>query len=380
MISRENYLDVKSFLKYLKDSGRAKEKSIDTYWSRLRHLLEWAQEENFSEAKKIETTFPMYLERITKNRGQRLGASTFTAICKTARSFFEWAHREFPKRYKTIDDNWIGAILPPRARREQSELKTRDIYQVEEVIKLATYSVSTLCEKRTQAAAALLFLSGMRITAFVSLPINCVDLQKMKIYQLPNRGVLVKNNKAQVTTLLAIPDLLNVVSSWDGFLRENLPDTCLWYPNLDHEGVSLKQETLDIKRIQSRPCDFRGDLKSLCEKVGIRYKSPHKFRHGHAVYGIKNANRSNNPLEMLKAISQNLGHSSVGITDSVYGKLAYDDVHDIILGIGPGKGERKVAFYQPSNPINKEADEELVKRFAQFLELQRAQQANFQST
>jgi len=50
--------------------------------------------------------------------------------------------------------------------------------------------------------------------------------------------------------------------------------------------------------------------------------SPYKFRHGFAVFGLKNSMN----IAELKAISQNLMHSSIFITDSIYGILSDKDV------------------------------------------------------
>mgnify|MGYP006991979149 CR=1 FL=1 len=36
----------------------------------------------------------------------------------------------------------------------------------------------------------------------------------------------------------------------------------------------------------------------------------------------------------LKAVSQNVMHSSVAITDGIYGALLEDDVHDLIQSLG----------------------------------------------
>jgi len=47
-----------------------------------------------------------------------------------------------------------------------------------------------------------------------------------------------------------------------------------------------------------------------------------KFRHGHAVYALKNAK----DIPALKAVSQNLMHSNLNITDGVYGVLSSTDV------------------------------------------------------
>jgi hypothetical protein len=38
-------------------------------------------------------------------------------------------------------------------------------------------------------------------------------------------------------------------------------------------------------------------------------------------------------MEQLKAISQNVMHSSVGITDGIYGRLVADDVHETIANL-----------------------------------------------
>jgi integrase len=56
------------------------------------------------------------------------------------------------------------------------------------------------------------------------------------------------------------------------------------------------------------------------KSAGVKYKSPHKLRHGHAVYALK-----------LKAISQNLMHSTIGIMDGIIGVLVGDDVHNTIV-------------------------------------------------
>jgi integrase len=57
----------------------------------------------------------------------------------------------------------------------------------------------------------------------------------------------------------------------------------------------------------------RKDLRDWLEKINLTYHSPHKFRHGFAVYGIKNAI----DIAGLKAVSQNLMHSSITITNGI---------------------------------------------------------------
>ena len=68
----------------------------------------------------------------------------------------------------------------------------------------------------------------------------------------------------------------------------------------------------------------------LVRTVFLPYHSPHKFRHGHAVYALKNAKT----VPDLKAVSQNLMHTNLSITDGVYGILSEKDVKEKIVSLG----------------------------------------------
>jgi len=75
---------------------------------------------------------------------------------------------------------------------------------------------------------------------------------------------------------------------------------------------------------------FRKGLHEICDLSGVEYKSPHKIRHGFGVYGVKNAK----DMAQMKAISQNMMHANMGITDGLYGNLAEDDLGDILSNFG----------------------------------------------
>jgi integrase len=75
--------------------------------------------------------------------------------------------------------------------------------------------------------------------------------------------------------------------------------------------------------------NYRDELKRLCKKAGVEYLSPHKLRHGFSVYALK---RAKTPAQM-KAVSQNLMHANIGITDEIYARLRDDDVRDLIGGL-----------------------------------------------
>ncbi len=55
----------------------------------------------------------------------------------------------------------------------------------------------------------------------------------------------------------------------------------------------------------------RKNIKALIEASGLQDHSPHKFRHGHIHYGVARAKT----IENFKAVSMNVLHSSMEITD-----------------------------------------------------------------
>ena len=60
--------------------------------------------------------------------------------------------------------------------------------------------------------------------------------------------------------------------------------------------------------------------------------SPHKFKHGHAVYELQQGVGVGD----YKAVSQNLIHANLEITESIYMMLSDSDVINRIANLGNG--------------------------------------------
>ncbi|RPH55702.1 MAG: hypothetical protein EHM81_14215, partial [Chloroflexi bacterium] len=195
MINRQNWLDTRAYLHYI-EQGKdpATVKRARAY---LRHLLEWADEASLTQARAIDPAFPTYLVTARDDgKPGPLSRSTIVRGLSAARLFFSWARAEWPGRYKSITESWINLLQPGRDLRLQNDLRIHEFYTLDEVRSLATVSVETLRERRAQAGACLLYLSGMRADALASLPIACVDLVNGQILQLPLMGVRTKNRKS----------------------------------------------------------------------------------------------------------------------------------------------------------------------------------------
>lgn len=150
---------------------------------------------------------------------------------------------------------------------------------MEEIKAIAKAPVYTLRDRRIRAAAVFWFLSGIRIGAFVSMPVSAVDLENLAVYQFPKLGVKTKNKKHATTYLLNIPELVEVVREWDCEVRKVSSDG-LWFAHLATETETILSGSQQAG--EHRHTRARIDLKSWLNKVGLPYHSPHKFRHGHA--------------------------------------------------------------------------------------------------
>ncbi len=325
MINRENWLDVKEYLAHKRQTGRDGE-TVLRIKNYLRHFLEWADVCPFAAANKLDPAFPGYLGRLEKpGGGRRLGAATMKKTCENVQLFLEFMRQQHPGRYRGVSAAWIETIAPSVADGVQSEFHEHLFYTVEQMRKVATAPVSNLKEERDRAAMCFLFLSAMRAQAFVSLPVKCVDLGQMRILQLPSMGVRTKNRKAAKTTLLRIPDLLEVVRAWDARVRAEGME--LWYPVINPWQQFVKRE---VENWVSRRSGLWRGMKVICGRAGIPFMSPHKLRHGHIYYMMKRVK----DIEQLKTLSQNVMHNSVATTDGIYGRLVADDISDMYEELG----------------------------------------------
>lgn len=338
MVNRQNYKDVCDYLIYHERILQNKKATLDTYENQLRYALRWADEVPFSEFPKIKKTFPMYLREMIDSG--EIKDSWGSDICVLFRDFLEYNLTENKSRYSGIKHSQIDEI---RIITHTDSTKTADYYTLTEMEKIAKVEVGTgqkaLGMKRAKASACFLFLSGMRISAYLSMPIECVDLDHKTVHQFPELGVVTKFSKKASTTLLPIPFLMDVVSDWEHtILSNNIPSNALWYSDISKGGKSLLP-TFPIKgnhnkayrTARTKGTKFRERyLQDLCLLADIEYKSPHAFRHGHVHWGLSHAKS----MEQVKAISQNVMHNSTAITDEIYSRMNYTGMSKTIAGLG----------------------------------------------
>jgi integrase len=339
MVNRHNYRQAQAFLEYLTAIRQLRAGSVRRYWSYLKHLLIWADETPFSEVARIRPSFPDYLKTFTY-RGDRgsLAQATLKKIVQAARRLFDWLKANYPREFRGLPSAWVAALQPPKARPPAPDHQFVPLQEVRQLCSMR-FPKEDLAARRDQAAAAMLFLSGMRGGAFSSLSLACVDLPNRQIKQWPSLGVHTKNGISATTYLLEIPELLAVVKAWDQFVRERLPATAVWYTPTCHKWGA--QQLYEGPPGAHRNIALAKRLCKLFSAAGLPYKSPHKFRHGHAVYGLQHAKT----MADYKAVSMNLMHANLQVTDGIYAPLLNTEVKRRIAALN------RPARRQPDDPL-----------------------------
>ena len=351
MILRDNWKQTKTYLEYRSSVDQICDGSLGKEETHLRYLLEWLQETPFSKARDKRPTLPEFLQnnRLDQQEGT-LSEVYLKKLLATARRFFLWLS-ENNSGYNHLNHTWRNTL---KVKRMSHIPKTREVVTLDDILKMAVVPVLTIAEKRIQAAAVFLYLSGMRVGAFVSMPIFVVDLQKNLIRQHPNLGVRTKNGKYATTTLLDIPELLEIVQAWDKLVRSVLPEHGYWFAPLSPDTGNIDPNNFSCP--ESRRSLLNRQLKLWLKSHDLPDYSPHKFRHGHVHYGMQHSQT----IADYKAVSMNVMHSSMEITDEYYSVLNDSEQQNRIKNLS----------HQTKRTDNQE---DLFREFEAFREWKRSQ-------
>jgi len=330
VINRANWKRVNQFIQYRIDYEQLSGQSARNEETLLRHVLEWADEKSFKSADKIHPTFPQYLLTITTGKiRDHLTNNYMEKIIKAAYRLFNWLSTRH-KGYRHLKTHYLDTLKAPKIPEQPREPEN---VSYEEILDISKAPAQTLKERRIRAAAVFLWLSGMRVGAFASLPLCAFDLNLLEVKQWPSLGVRTKNRKFGTTYLWDIPELIEVIRAWDYEVRELYSPQGVWFaplsPVTGEFDLSINVDNVG----ENRGRIVTRNLEAWLSQVDLPYHSPHKFRHGHAIYGKKNART----IGDFKAISRNLMHSSLQTTDRIYGLFSKDDIKERIHGLSKTK-------------------------------------------
>ena len=197
---------IEEFCIYLLEVEQLSLNSVNNIRGRLMHFVDWLGEASILDAPHRHPGFAEYLKSARRDGwGRPLSHYYSVRVVRSVKRFLKWlmAHHE---GFDSVSPAWIGSLKPPRSTIESPSPKA---VLFERILEIAKAPAEQLWEKRIQAAVCFMFLSGIRVGAFVTLRPLTIEMESLTVKQLPSLGVRTKNSKAAITYLLNIEETLD---------------------------------------------------------------------------------------------------------------------------------------------------------------------------
>lgn len=238
--------------------------------------------------------------------------------------FFDWLSKQSGYKSK-INQTAIDYLnLTRKEVREATQPKSVKYPTIEE-IKTVVENIKgkTEIEMRDKALFSVAFLTGARITAIMTLPMESFDKKELVIYQDPALGVKTKFSKKIISVLIPFgyKEALNYFIEWFDYLQKEkgFKPTDPIFPATKIENGKENISYYNTGEVEAKFLKNSSSLRKIFEKrfkqAGIEYYHPHTFRH----FWVKEISKLPLTEEEKKALSQNLGHENVGTTFGSYG-------------------------------------------------------------
>ncbi len=361
----QNELIKRKFFTYLKNSKGFSDNSIQSFESALWLWEEFFQHPeltSFNQTKAVD--FKDWLKAKKKRQStQAVSLSYCYDNLRYLRTFFEWlSHQLFCKgkinftdiEYLNLTKKESRAIRAPHAKKFPTLENIQSV--IENILPI------TEVDRRDKALLSLTFLTGARITALASLPVQSFDSEDLTIDQNPKLGVKTKFSKRIVTALIpfSYKEPLQYFIDWVTYLKEvkKFQPTDPLFPATKRENGQEALGYYSTGKVEPIFWKSSSSPRKIFEKrfqsANVPYFHPHTFRH----LLVKEISKIPLTEEEKKAISQNLGHDNVGTTFGSYGYGGISEQRqvEIVKNISFDGKAREVKYM-----LSKEEIKELVK-------------------
>lgn len=319
----QNELRKREFFENLRGAEGFTESSINTFSEAIAQWQTFSENEdfgNFNKSKAI--TFVEWLKlRGSKTPLGQISLATQYNYLRRVKRFFKWLsdHPNYKNKILRNDINFLR--LSKKDVLIAISGKTKKMPSFEEIKRIIeNIKINNEIDKRDRAMICLALLTGIRISALISLKMKNFDKQKKLIDQNPADGVKTKNSKRILTAFFPI--------GWDAPERYFIE----WFECLESKDFQAEDpifpstlnqfglnnsysKELVSKEFWSDTGGARKIFEKRCRNANLPYFHPHSFRH--SIVNILSKIRLTE--EEKRAISLNLGHSNVGTTFGSYG-------------------------------------------------------------
>ncbi len=364
----ENEKRKREFFEYLRGAEGFAESSVHTFAEAVAQWQTFSQDEDFGSFDKTRAlAFRNWLkERPSHTETGQISLTTQYNYLRRVKKFFRWLCEQPNYRNRILKNDVEFLKLSKKEARIATAGTTRQMPTFEEVKEIIeNIIVRTEIDRRDRAIISFALITGIRISAIISLKMKCFDREKKLIDQNPGDGVKTKNSKHILTTFFPV--------GWDAPERYFLE----WFDYLQAKGFQgddpIFPATMsgfsDGKNEYSKEFvskDFwvgsdgaRKIFKKRCESADLPYFNPHSFRH--LIVNIMSKTRLTE--EEKRAISLNLGHANVGTTFGSYGygSMSNDDAVKIVQRLKVAEGDDQ--FILSLSGDEKAILERVLKRF-----------------
>ena len=335
---------IREYIFFLKNARRRSEKTIDTVCRAISSYLTHINQADFSTFNKFKAVqYKDWLQTPTK--GKELSLTTVYTYCRCLSKFFIWLHEKsgYKSKYSLTDCEYFSFTQSEYTKVTQI---VGDNYPDFSYIQFLVKSIDVKNEIdfRDSALISFLALSGIRVGALISLSMQCLDSEKLIIYQNPALGVKTKFSKSIISVLHNLDsNMIDIIQKWKNHLQKRgFSNIDPLFPaskaNLAPNDYYFRQpEEIETVFWQSSgPVNVM--IRRRAAQAKLPYFSAHKFRHALVAEMDKYLT---SPLE-LKAFSQSLGHSQTITTLQNYGNLSTEKLKETLLGINISQSKQEI--------------------------------------
>jgi len=329
----KNIKMIRAYRMYLLEARGLNDKSVVKMERAIHLYRDFTNDEDFKFFNSERAVRFKMLLRQKKHNGKPIATNSYRTYLIHLKVFFTWLCTQAGYKGGIRSDSLEYLTVNKKESRLASQTTIKQFPMIEYIKELAaSVDTSTEVVLRNRALISFTFLTGMRDSAIISLPILSINDEELYVVQDPKYGVNTKFGKTIYSKIFNFDQsLLQYFLDWFHYLKKKgFANTDPLFPRskMKKESNNLSyQESIEVETVFWETTEsMRKIFKGQCKLIGKEYYSPHRYRDAAIYYALRSARTG----EQIKAISQNFGHEDVATTLSVYAQLTPEHQLDVL--------------------------------------------------
>lgn len=332
----------REYFRYLAEAEGKSTATLDSVGKSLLRYEEYTRFKDFSTFHREQVI--AFKQHLTGQKAERSGEafskSTLLATLNHLKAFFKWLACQPGYKQKIHLPDIAYFSLSDKETQIAKATKYTPVPTLEQIRHVIERMPSgDDIARRNRAMIAFTILTGVRISALISLKLRHIDLEQQLVLQNPAE-VKTKFSKRIDTYFFGVgDDIRQIVVEWIRYLREVklygeeaplFPRTAIAHDSTQSFAVA----GLEPKHWNTTT-PVRDIFRAAFTAAGLQYYNPHSFRNTLVQLAYRHCKGD---FEALKAWSQNLGHEGMLTTLTSYGTINTYRQGEIIKGLAAAGG------------------------------------------